>query len=52
LSELERIDLAKAKRMAIYPFGAAEGLLLDRLRPTWRGGYFAHLLSADAFFER
>ena len=46
------VDLAKSKRTGIYAFGAAEGLLLDRLTPQWRNAYFDHLLSTDAFFAR
>jgi len=51
LDELRRADLGKSKRTAIYSFGAAEGLLLDRLSPKWKEGYFKHLLSMDSFFE-
>jgi len=40
------------KRLAVYSFGAAEGLLLDRLDPKWKDGYFEHLLSTDSFFEK
>ena len=52
LKELRRADIAKSKRLAVYPFGAAEGLLLDRLDPKWKDGYFEHLLSTDSFFEK
>ena len=51
LSELKRIDLAKAKRTVVYSFGAAEGLLLDRVNPKWKDEYFRHLVSTDTFFE-
>jgi len=37
--------------MFVYPFGAAEGLLLDRLNPDWKSDYFKHPLSTDALFE-
>ncbi|NYF81267.1 hypothetical protein [Granulicella arctica] len=50
LNELRSVDLMKAGRGAIYPFGAAEGLLLDRLNPRWKDEYFTHLLSTDALF--
>lgn len=38
LNELRRADIAKSKRLAVYSFGAAEGLLLDRLNQTGRTG--------------
>jgi hypothetical protein len=52
LNELRGADLAKAKRTVVYSFGAAEGLLLDRLDPKWKEVYFKHLLSTDSFFEK
>jgi hypothetical protein len=52
LNELRQADLAKMKRLAVYSFGAAEGLLLDQLDPKWKDGYFEHLLSTDSFFEK
>jgi hypothetical protein len=51
LEELSRADLAAWKRVVVYSFGAAEGLLLDRLNPNWKQHYFEHLLSTDALFE-
>jgi hypothetical protein len=51
IEELRQVDIAKAQRVAVYPFGAAEGLLLDRLDPKWKLTYFKHLLSTDALFD-
>lgn len=51
LDELQQADLAKLKRVFVYSFGAAEGLLLDRLTSNWKSEYFNHLLSTDFFFE-
>jgi hypothetical protein len=51
LNELRGADIGKLKRGFIYPFGAAEGLLLDRLNPGWKRDYFKHSLSTDALFE-
>ncbi len=51
LEELKQADLARWKRNVVYSFGAAEGLLLDRLNPNWKRGYFVHALSMDSFFE-
>jgi len=50
LDELKRADLAKIKRVAFYSFGAAEGLLLDRLKPKWKSEYFRHMFSTDSYF--
>jgi hypothetical protein len=49
--ELKHADLATMKRTYVYSFGAAEGLLLDRIHPQWKQRYFDHLLSMDALFE-
>lgn len=40
INELESLDLAAAKRLAFYPTGAAEALLLDALKPDWKSRYF------------
>ncbi len=50
LDELKRIDLSADKRTVVYSFGAAEGLLLDRLNPNWKSDYFKHMLTLDQFF--
>ena len=52
LEQLGRIDLAKSKRTIVYSFGAAEGLLLDRINPKWKQEYFKHPLSTDPLFEK
>jgi hypothetical protein len=51
LEELRRIDISKSKREVVYSWGAAEGLLLDRLNPGWHGEYFKHPFCLDAWFE-
>jgi len=50
LDELKQANLAEWKRTAVYSFGAAEGLLLDRFNPGWKKDYFNNLLSMDPFF--
>jgi hypothetical protein len=50
LGELRKADLATWKRMVVYPFGGAEGLLLDRINPTWKDKYFQGDLSTDGYF--
>ena len=51
LDELREADIGKLKRIFVYSFGAAEGLLLDRLNPDWKSEYFKHPLSTDALFD-
>ena len=50
LKELQGIKLAEDKRVMFYSFGAAEGFLLDRLRPEWKKQYFEHPFTLDEFF--
>jgi hypothetical protein len=50
LDELQAIDITKAKRDVVYSFGAAEGLLLDRLHPQWKSKYFQSMLTTDPLF--
>jgi len=38
--QLETQKLGSAKREVVYPFGAAEGLLLDQISPGWQRRYF------------
>jgi len=51
LEELRHADMTKMHRVFVYSFGAAEGLLLDRLHPKWKSDYFQHPLSTDAWFD-
>lgn len=51
LDELRQADLARWKRVVVYSFGGAEGLLLDRLNPGWKDQYFATMLSTDSYFD-
>jgi hypothetical protein len=52
LDELKHIDITQSKREVFYSFGAAEGLLLDRLNPSWKEQYFQHLLTTDPLFPK
>lgn len=38
--QLRNQKLEVSRREVVYPFGAAEGWLLDRLNPKWRASYF------------
>jgi len=51
LEELEEAKLDQWKRTAFYSFGAAEGLLLDRINPHWKNLYFTKKFSTDSYFE-
>jgi len=49
-SKLTAPQLAKDQRTAFYAFGAAEGLLLDAVRPGWHESYMKEQFSLDAHF--
>ena len=51
MRELSQADLGKWKRVVLYPFGACEGFLLDRVNPTWKDSYFTNLFTLDPYFE-
>ena len=38
--QLQMQKLGETKREVVYSFGAAEGLLLDQIKPGWRRRYF------------
>jgi hypothetical protein len=42
--------LGESKRDAFYPFGAAEGLLLDKVNPRWRSRYFVDKFDLRKYF--
>jgi hypothetical protein len=50
LQELRTVELAKAGRVAVYSFGAVEGMLLDCLNPEWKSEYFRQMLTTDPLF--
>jgi hypothetical protein len=50
LTSLPTLQLEKSERLAFYPFGAAEGLLLDRANPKWQSGYFTEKFYIDKYF--
>ncbi len=52
LGALAAMRLDKSERLAFYPFGAAEGLLLDRASPNWRGRYLTEKFYTDRYFSR
>ncbi|MBA2731774.1 MAG: hypothetical protein H0U54_02660 [Acidobacteria bacterium] len=51
-NDLEKMSLDKRQRTALYPFGAAEAMLLDRANPKWQQRYFTEKFFPDKFFTR
>ena len=49
---LMEFDLAKNKRECFYPFGAAEGILLDRLNPDWRDLYMKEKFFLESYISK
>lgn len=50
--ELSTLDLKGWKRVAFYPTGAAEGLLLDRVSPGWRDRYFTERFALEPYYRK
>jgi hypothetical protein len=48
--QLKTQKLGESKREVVYSFGAAEGLLLDQIRPGWRRRYFVHKFDLEKMF--
>ena len=48
--ELTTLKIGEYKRVAFYPIGAGEGLLLDRTKPQWRNWYFAEKFDSWTYF--
>jgi hypothetical protein len=51
LKELSTLQLDDYQRVAFYPLGAGEGLLLDRINPRWQGRYFTDKFYVDKYFD-
>jgi hypothetical protein len=49
--ELSKLTLAKDRRLVVYPYGAGEALLLDRIRSCWRDQYFSRMFTLAPAFE-
>jgi hypothetical protein len=50
-NELRSQSIGRAERLVFYPFGAAEGLLLDRANPGWRNHYFSEKFFIERYFN-
>lgn len=48
--EMREVDLSKWERVAFYPFGASEGLLLDRVDPRWKRKYFVKKFALENYY--
>ena len=51
LKELSTLELNDYQRVAFYPLGAGEGLLLDRINPQWQSRYFINKFYVDKYFN-
>jgi hypothetical protein len=51
LEELSKLTLPGDRRIVVYPYGAGEALLLDRLRPCWRDQYFSDMFTLAPAFD-
>jgi hypothetical protein len=51
IKELTTLELGNYQRVAFYPIGAGEGLLLDRANPNWKNGYFKDKFYLDKYFK-
>jgi hypothetical protein len=52
IGSMSAMNLKESRRGAVYPWGAAEGLLLDRANPAWQRQYFLDKFSLDKYFPR
>lgn len=50
--QLAKQKLAESKREVVYSYGAAEGLLLDRITPGWRRKYFDEKFDLGKFYPQ
>lgn len=50
LRQLLTQKLAVSRREVVYPFGAAEALLLDKVNPRWQGRYFKDKFDLNKYF--
>lgn len=46
-----RLDSENYRRVAFYPLGAGEALLLDRVNPGWKSRYLTHKFYVDRYFD-
>jgi hypothetical protein len=51
LTMLTNIDLSKLGRIAFYYIGAAEGILLDLVNPSWKDKYFSDMFYLEEYYN-
>jgi len=51
LRQLQTLTLKEFKREMVYPYGAAEALLLDQVNPKWQRPYFAEKFNLARYFD-
>ncbi len=52
IESLKTIRLDKLGCEVVYPFGAAEAMLLDRAKIPWKDRYFTEKFYLDKYFEK
>ena len=52
IASLPALQLEKSERIVFYPFGAAEGLLLDRANPKWQSHYLTEKFYIDKYIVK
>jgi hypothetical protein len=52
IESLKTIRLDALEREVVYPFGAAEAMLLDRAKIDWKARYFTEKFYLDKYFEK
>lgn len=51
MKNLEIMDMGDLKRVAFYPFGAAEAILIDRINKDWKSKYFTEMFYLEKYFN-
>ena len=52
IESLNTIRLDRLEREVVYPYGAAEAMLLDRAKIDWKSRYFAEKFYLDKYFGK
>lgn len=52
LSQLPALSLAKLRRVTFYTYGAAEAMLLDKVRPDWQVDYMNRKFFLEKYFRK
>ena len=49
--EMQKLDLPTWERVVFYPFGALEGLVLDKYDPKWHEVYFSEKFALEKYYN-